>query len=377
MKNNVRSSVVHFRRWGNKSFSAFSSMHKLVKVCVLSAAYFATLGLPSIVAQNTEGISKEINLDEVEVNAEIKKVMMENELTRIIAVVSKNEIERSSARSLAQLLDAMPGIDVRQRGAHATQADLSIRAGSFDQVLIMLNGINISDPQTGHNNLNIPISLQSIERIEILEGAGIRYNAEGAFAGAINIVTKKGDKDAVEASVTYGDFNYLDTEVGFTLKQKNLSHMLNINSTSSDGYKDNTDFDTKRIYYRSNYSNGNTSVDFQLGYINNGFGSNSFYTATFPNQYEELSNIITSLKVTSGEKLKISPKVYYKRAFDRFELFRDMENAAAWYGGHNYHQTDVWGTGSDFKFTSALGNTNIGVDLRNERIRSTAISIPK
>lgn len=373
MKNNERSSVVHFRRWGNKSFSAFSSMHKLVKVCVLSAAYFTSLGMPSIVAQNTEGVSKEIDLDEVEVNAEIKEVMMENELTRIIAVVSKNEIERSSARSLAQLLDAIPGIDVRQRGAHATQADLSIRAGSFDQVLIMLNGINISDPQTGHNNLNIPISLQAIERIEILEGAGIRYNSEGAFTGAINIVTKKANKDAVEASVTYGDFNYLDTEAGFTLKQRNLSHMLSVNTCSSNGYKENTDFKTKRIYYRSNYKNNNTTADFQLGYIDNAFGSNSFYTAAFPNQYEEVNNIITSLKVSTGDKVKISPKVYYKRAFDRFELFRNMEGAASWYSGHNYHQTDVWGAGSDFKLNSAFSSTNIGLDLRNERIRSTVL----
>jgi len=373
MKHKERSSVVHFRRWGNKSFSAFSSMHKLVKVCVLSTVYFTSLGLPSIVAQSNEGVSKEIALDEIEVDAESQEPMMESELTRIIAVVSKSEIERSSAQSLNQLLDAIPGVDVRQRGAHGTQADLSIRAGSFDQVLIMLNGINISDPQTGHNNLNLPISLQNIERIEILEGAGLRYNSEGAFSGAINIVTKDVSTTGLEAKTVYGDFNFWNAEAAFNLKQKKLSHQLSLNYTSSDGYKANTDFETKRIYYRSQYHQHKTSADFQLGYIDNGFGANSFYSASYPNQYEQVSNIISSLTVHTGERIKFSPKIYYKRAFDRFELFRNMEDAASWYSGHNYHQTDVWGTGSELKFSSALGHTNIGIDLRNERIRSTVL----
>lgn len=370
-KTSVKNSVIHFSRWGNKSFSAFSSLHRVVKVCVLSSAYFMSLGLPSIIAQSDEPSSKEINLEEVEVNAEANVIAMESELTRVIAVVSKSEIERSSAQSLAQLLKSVPGIDVRQRGAHSTQADLSIRAGSFDQVLILLNGINISDPQTGHNNLNIPISLNSIERIEVLEGAGLRYNTEGAFAGAINIVTKTAEKNAVGAEVTYGDFNFLNTELGVHLKQKNLTHALNINYTSSDGYRDNTDFDTKRIFYTSAYKNGNTKADFQLGYLNNAFGANSFYSAAYPNQFEEVSNVLTSLKVTTGDKVKIMPKVYYKRSFDRFELFRDNEGAASWYGGHNYHQIDVWGAGSDFSTMSDFGKTNLGLDFRSERVRST------
>lgn len=366
-------SVLHFSRWGNKSFSAFSSLHRVVKVCVLSSTYFLSLGLPSITAQSTEGTSKNIDLEEVNVDAEANEIAMESELTRIIAVVSKTEIERSSARSLAQLLKSIPGIDVRQRGAHSTQADLSIRAGSFDQVLILLNGINISDPQTGHNNLNIPISLNAIDRIEILEGAGMRYNSEGAFAGAINIVTKKADKTGVSAELTYGDFNFWDTGAEMALKQKNLTHMITLNRTSSDGYKENTDFATQRAHYLSSYEKGNTTADFQLGYIENGFGSNSFYTATYPDQYEEMSNVMSSLKVTTGDKVKISPKAYYKRSYDRFELFRGNENAPSWYTTHNYHQTDVWGVGSDFKLMSKLGATNVGIDYRSERIRSNKL----
>ena len=369
---NVKRSVLHFSRWGNKSFSAFSSMHKMVKVCVLSTAYFATLGLNSIVA-NTECVSKKIVLDEVEVNREVSEVVMDNEMTRIIAVVSKNEIDRSGARSLAQLLDVVPGLDVRQRGAHSTQADISIRAGSFDQVLIMLNGINISDPQTGHNNLNIPISLSSIERIEILEGAGLRYNSEGAFSGAINIVTHKPEKNSAEIAITHGNYNFQDSEAGLYFKTKNFTHSLNVNATSSDGYMHNTDFDTKRIFYQTNFEQKNTTVDFQLGYISNAFGSNGFYSSAHPDQFEQVNNAITSLKLTTGKKVKIAPKIYYKKNFDRFELYRNNEGAPDSYSGHNYHTTDVVGIGSDFNFKSKIGSTNIGIDARNERIRSNRL----
>ncbi len=366
-------SVLQFNRWGNKSYSAFSSLHRVVKICVLSSAYFVSLGEPIITAQSVEKTAKNIDLEEVNVDADGTATAMESELTRIIATVTQTDIEQSSAESLSQLLESLPGLDIRQRGAQSTQADICIRAGSFDQVLILLNGINITDPQTGHNNLNIPISLNDIDHIEILEGAGLRYNSEGAFAGAINIVTKDVNKTGAEAEIIYGDHNYWNTEVGLTLKQKRFAHRLTASRTTSDGYRDNTDFETKRLFLQSTFKEGNTSADFQLGLLGNGYGSNSFYSAAYPNQYEEVNNIMTSLKISTGNKVKISPKVYYKRGFDHFELFRDMEDAPSWYTSYNYHQTDVWGIGSDFKASTKIGIISLGIDLRNERIRSTVL----
>lgn len=372
-KKNRSVSLLHFKRWGNKAYSAFSSLHQAVKVCVLSSAYFVSLGTATTLANTPDDVSKKISLDEIEVSAEASEVTMDSELTRIIAIVSKSEIERSSAQSLPQLLETLPGLDVRQRGAYSTQADLSIRAGSFDQVLILLNGVNISDPQTGHNNLNIPISLAAIERIEILEGAGLRYNSEGAFAGAINIVTKIANQNSADVTVSGGSYGYMDMGANIALKQKNISHMVDINATQSDGYRDNTDFDSKRLYYRSVYNDKRTQADFQMGYVDNAYGANGFYSLDYPNQFEQLNSFISSLRVTTGDKIKISPKAYYKRSFDRFELYRDGKNAASWYTGHNYHQTDVWGVGGDINFTSQLGKTNVGIDLRNERIRSNQL----
>ncbi|HBX87582.1 MAG TPA: vitamin B12 receptor, partial [Marinilabiliaceae bacterium] len=94
------------------------------------------------------------------------------------------------------------GVDIRERGPLGMQADVSMRGGSFDQVMILLNGINISDPQTGHHGLNLPVDLESIERVEILRGPAARVYGPNAFDGAINFVTKSSSQNEVYASVS-------------------------------------------------------------------------------------------------------------------------------------------------------------------------------
>ncbi|HID99484.1 MAG TPA: TonB-dependent receptor, partial [Thiotrichaceae bacterium] len=83
------------------------------------------------------------------------------------------------------------GVDLRERGTFGVQGDLSIRGANFSQVLILINGIKVYDPQTAHHNLDIPVSLSDVERIEILNGHGSSIYGENAFGGVINIVTNK------------------------------------------------------------------------------------------------------------------------------------------------------------------------------------------
>jgi iron complex outermembrane receptor protein len=95
-----------------------------------------------------------------------------NQVGRSIISISESEISSLPANNINDLVEIISGLDLKQRGPEGIQGDVSIRGGSFEQTLIMIDGIKLIDPQTGHHNMNIPISFSQIERIEILKGHG-------------------------------------------------------------------------------------------------------------------------------------------------------------------------------------------------------------
>jgi len=139
---------------------------------------------------NDSSVSRQLTLEQIIISAERTPVQFE-QLKRSIQVISKKEIEQMPVRNISELLSYALNTDVRSRGSFGMQADISVRGGSFDQTLVLLNGMNISDPQTGHHSMDIPVDLASINRIEILKGPGARIFGPNAFNGVINTFTFK------------------------------------------------------------------------------------------------------------------------------------------------------------------------------------------
>jgi iron complex outermembrane receptor protein len=264
-------------------------------------------------------------------------------------------------------------VDVRERGPLGVQADLSLRGGSFDQVMILLNGINITDPQTGHHNLNLPVDINSIERIEIIEGPASRVHGPNAFSGAVNIVTGTSRQNRVSASAMTGDNGLY--RAGATLNHNlgSITSYLSASKGASDGYIENTDFDILNLFYQLRYRKDNEALNFQTGYTNKAFGANSFYTSVYPDQFEETHTFFSSLGFETGKKILLKPSVYWRRHHDRFELFRDSDDAPDWYSGHNYHLTDVFGADVNVTIPWQFGKTSLGGEVRSENIWSNNI----
>ncbi|MCY1718855.1 TonB-dependent receptor [Prolixibacteraceae bacterium Z1-6] len=372
LKQNAQA-ILTFKKWGRKSYSSFLTLKKAVVISVLSVVYLISTPVITLAtAQDTSEVKMQYDLDEIEVSAQ-RSPALYSQVARIISVLESKEIEAAPAQSVQDLLEYIAGVDVRQRGTEGVQADVSVRGGTFDQTLILLNGINITDPQTGHHNLNLPVSLAQIERIEILEGPAARVYGPNAFSGAINIVTKQNKGNSMQASLAGGSFGFFDGNLAGSFQTGKMSHMLAINGKRSDGYINNTDFTDLNGFY-SNQLNGKMgTLKFQLGLTEKGFGANSFYTPKYPNQYEATKTLFTSLKWEGNGKLHLTPSVYYRRNQDRFELFRD--NPASWYVDHNYHLTHVYGANLNSWIQWAGGKTAFGVEYRSEHIFSNTLGI--
>src|SRR5665647_3284603 len=172
---------------------------------------FLLISFQSVHSQQKKD-STAIQLSDVEINANSKKLY--SEMGRILTIIDKTEITKNAVTSLDQLLDYVAGVDIRQRGTNGTQADISIRGGSFDQVLVLLNGVNITDPQTGHFSLDLPVDLQNIHRIELLQCPSPRIWGPNAYSGVINIVTGQDSKERgthFQGPIGGGSFGYLST----------------------------------------------------------------------------------------------------------------------------------------------------------------------
>jgi vitamin B12 transporter len=273
-----------------KSYSLFRMLNNVVRIGVLAISYHtasASLNLDIMPAMaDTTGIKSTIELEEIEVSATRIPAIFP-EVARIVQVISNEELKKRPANNLADVLRQFQGIDIRQRGPEGIQADISIRGGSFDQTAILLNGINITDPQTGHHNLNIPLSFSQIERIEVLEGPASRVYGPNAFSGAINIITKAKEKNSISASYTYGSHNFSDFDIAGSFKTGQFSQTLSLNQKKSEGYTNNTDFDVQNIFLHSTAKLLTGQLDYQIGYSKKDFGANSFYTPRFPNNLKK------------------------------------------------------------------------------------------
>ena len=330
-----------------------------------SALFF--FALFEVSSQNDTLLLKQVDVNGARIPSEF------NEKNRSVVVISRQEIAEMPVTSLDELLEFVLNTDVRQRGALGVQSDISVRGGSCEQLAIMLNGVKVNDPQTGHHNLNIPLDLNCVSRIEILQGPGTRLYGPGAFSGAINIITSAPAEKGARIQAEGGDFKYYNTNASLFTETKKFSALISAGRKSSGGYRYNTDFSTGNVFMYFKHKSEAGILTAQAGYNDKQFGANSFYSPDYPDQYEQTRAFITSVRFDADNPLHIKPQIYYRRHQDRFELFRANKNAPSWYTGHNYHLTHVAGAEISSWFEWQAGKTSFGGDYRSESVYSNKL----
>jgi len=363
-----RTQPITFRRWSNTQYAVFNSLKRAVRIGCLLVVYlrFANPG-PVFAQAPFQSEMKNYELEAIDVSSD-QFSETTSSLSRVLVTITKKEIERAPVSSFNELLEYVSNIDIRQRGLQDVQSDISIRGGTFDQVIILLNGINISDPQTGHHHLNLPVNLSAIERIEILKGPGAWKFGPGAFSGAIHIITKVPETNNLMVDGELGQFGYYSgtASAGFSLGP--TRHLLTGMQTASDGYYPNTDFKIRNVYYSGSLKSTPGDFHLQAGLTGRSFGANSFYTAKFPEQYEEIQTSFAALSFQAKTgSFQIEPHVYYRGNNDRFLLIRSNPDFYS-----NDHTTFVWGAGGLLSYRhSSPAVTFLGLESRTESIFST------
>ena len=370
-----QAATLRFRRMTRKSYAAFNTLHRVVTIGTLSSlalfcAYASTASAQNVVSndpQTTEP-EKEHELEQVTVTAS-KLATPLNQAAKLITIISAKDIASAPIRSLQDLLVYVAGVDVAQRGGHGVQADISIRGGSQDQTMVLLNGINLNSSQAGHLSFDIPINLSDIERIEILRGPSALIYGIGAFSGGINIITRHDTHDRLYASITAGMHCLRGVELRGSSRLGNTINSISASSRSSAGYTDNTDYQINNALWQTRLELGEANkIDLQAGYNEKQFGANKFYTAKFPLQYEYTRRYLASVRGEVGSKtLRLIPALYWDRAFDQFDLTKGSDI------GRNYHRTDNYGVNLAATYLSALGMTTLAGDVRREDVISSKL----
>ena len=287
--------------------------------------------------------------------------------SKTVQILTADQIRQSGVTHVVDLLQQIAGVDIKRRGAGSTQADLNIRGGTFDQTLLLIDGIKLDDAQTGHHTLNFLPPPQMIERIEIIKGPASRAYGQNAFTGAINIVTKKETPKTLTLDLQKGNYDQTNGSIFLGNTTEKTSVLGFVSRNTSDGYRYNTDYDHNQLFIKSTFNRHKTPLDLIATYSGRKFGANGFYaTPSAKDQYEETQASLISLSQRHKKGAWIfKPKVYWRRGQDMYEYIRNKPEIY-----RNLHVTNKLGVAFDTSLASDWGLTGMGVDISRVSIRS-------
>ena len=331
---------------------------------VLFALLIFQLTTSYITAQENK---KEIELEEVELISSPRIEILNSENSINILTISKEEIKKSTATNVSELLQQVAGLDIRRRGVEGMQADLYIRGGSFDQTLLLIDGIKVEDPQTGHHTMNMTLPLSAIEKIEIIKGAASRLYGQNAFTGAVNIITKKNIENNISLGLSAGSFNQKKASLTLQKKFEKSDLLINYSRKQSEGYRYNTDYENDEFFIKSNFKIKNQNISAIGAFNERKFGANGFYASPEAiDQYEETQASLIGFSTTfNKDKLKIKPKLYWKRNQDMYVYLRQDPSVY-----RNMHISNKLGAEINMVLNNRLGVLGLGIDISNTKLSS-------
>lgn len=292
--------------------------------------------------------------------------------------VSLDEVDRAitilPARQMYLMLDTLvdllrldPSLDLRERAPGGVQTDLSIRGGNFGQTLVLLNGMRLADAQSGHHDMDIPVPLEAVTRVEVLRGSGSSMYGSDATAGVVNIITAppEGFEARVRAAVGNQGINQQRVALSDTFGR--LSEQLTFSRDFSSGFIPDRDYRNLQLASMTHLITSWGATDVTLAYMDHPFGADQFYGA-YPS-WENTKTWWGSVQQSLGRKTTAS--FAYRRHSDLFVLFRDQPQIYA-----NHHVDESYqGAVRRTEPIAAGANLHFGAEALHESIASNNLGI--
>jgi len=230
-------------------------------------------------------------------------------------------------------------VDLEQRGGGGVQTDVTIRGGSFEQVLVLLNGLRVNDVETSHFNLDLPVPMATIDTINVLHGAGSTLYGSDAVSGVVDFETAK----PVDGSLlrlragggTHGedDDAALASWSGKIAEGKNISEVAGGERDFSDGFITDRDYRSEDASSETRFQSPLGSSDVLLAGSDRRFGANQFYGNY--NSWERTKGWFSAISQQIDDKTQAA--FAYRRHTDNFVLLRN--NPAVY---ENQHIDTSW-----------------------------------
>ena len=290
---------------------------------------------------------------------------------RSMDVLDNDMIAMSSYDAIADIIGNVGGVDIRRRGPEGVQSDVNIRGANFEENTVMIDGVRIDDPQTGHYTMDLPITRADVDRVEILKGPASSVYGPNSFGGVINIITKKPKETKISIDASGGSFDYFNTMLSAAFPLGALGNRFSIEESRSTGYMPETEFNILSLSDSANIKTDFGDYDFLFGYTKKDYGAASFYSNLYPNEEEHTDTRFFKIsgKIEKGD-LEISPRLFLRRHWDKFALDR---NRPGWQT--NYHTNYSYGAELNFVLKNSFMDTVYGFELSRDTIDSTNIQI--
>jgi outer membrane cobalamin receptor len=334
-------------------------LRKVLKERVVAALVAASMGpVATAHAQDPGGFRQTVVVTGAARPVELGSV------TRVMTVITRQQIERLPVQSIADVLRLASSVDVRMRGVRGVQTDFAVRGANFGQMLVLVDGVRLNDAQSGHHNGDIPVPLDMVERIEILYGPASSLFGADAFGGTVNVITRR-TVEQPSLLVQGGSFGLVAGrgQVGF--ERGAVREALAVSADRSSGFIYDRDFKTTIVRSRTSLGAA-TGVSFS--HLWKEFGANNFYGGNAPSrEWTNQTLVAADHRFADVGGWSTTTTASYRTHGDRF-LFNQLQPLLS----DNRHRTHaVLAAVSSARRIGGVGTVTVGVEGGGDWIRST------